>query len=769
MRARSDIVERLRFQIDKEALPESDWRRFLEEVRAYTVDIEERLRSIQDSRDRLLSIVDLIPVAFFVKDHESRFFLMNRACEEQWGLSFEALRGTDAGQYFPPDQMERFLAADRAIFAGREPVEFEEVFWSAAKQSNRTGYTFKRPLYDADDNPQYLVCVTLDVTERKRAERALADSELRLRTVLETNVDGIVMVDAETTRFSFPNRSFCELLGHVGPDAVLQMSLGDIHPAEALPDIRRHFEALLKGEAKVVPDLPILRKDGSILFADLSASAMVLEGRTYLLACFHDVTERKRAEETVRQMARYDLLTGLANRRVFVEELDRAIVRARRNAKSFAVLYLDIDHFKDVNDTLGHPVGDLLLRGAAERLLESVRTVDTVARFGGDEFAIILVDIQDPADAAVVSERILGAAVGPGLVDEAAVVAGSVADKVLHAFSRPFQIHGNEIHSGTTIGIAVYGADSSDAETMLAHADVALYRAKSDARGTYRFYGEAMDAEVRARVTMGMELREAIATDRLFLMYQPQVEIATGRIVGLEALVRWNHPSRGVVGPGTFIPAAEKNGLILPLGRWVIRRACSQIREWLDAGVSPPFLGVNLSGVQFKRPQDLEKDISASLAEFDLPASALELELTESVLMDASRDRNDLLLRFRKAGHRLAIDDFGSGYSSLDYLRRYPVDRIKIAQSFIADIGQATGSDAIVRAALGLARELNIEVVVEGVETAAQLELLETWGCRIVQGYHFSRPLRAPEATLLLRAGKVALRPAVPGNGVIAA
>ena len=451
------------------------------------------------------------------------------------------------------------------------------------------------------------------------------------------------------------------------------------------------------------------------------------------------------------RMARFDLLTGLVNRGVFVEALQQAFRWADRGDKTFAVLFLDIDHFKDVNDTLGHLIGDLLLQEVAYRLGAVVRGTDTVARFGGDEFAIILASIQDYADVSIP----VGVSQGRVGNQEAAAAAGVVAQKILEALSEPFLIQGNQIRSGTSVGIAVYGPGSPDAETLLSQADMALYRAKSEARGTYRFFNDAMDAEIRVRVTLGNELRDAINFGQLFLMYQPQVDIDTGRILGLEALVRWDHPTRGTVGPGSFIPEAERNGLIVPLGHWVLREACRQMKEWLDAGIGPTLVAVNLSSIQFKRPLELEKEIAAIMSEFGLEARSLELELTESVLMDASREHNDLLLRLRKAGYRIAIDDFGSGYSSLDYLRRYPVDRMKIAHRFIADIGPMPGNNAIVRAALGLARELEIEVVVEGVETVSQLQLLKGWGCRIVQGFYFAQPLSVAEVTELLRIGKI--------------
>jgi diguanylate cyclase (GGDEF)-like protein len=534
------------------------------------------------------------------------------------------------------------------------------------------------------------------------------------------------------------------------------MGIADVHPPEIIAEVLEHFHLLLSGATRVVPNLALKRKDGCIVFADLSAAPMTLQGRSYLVGCFHDVTARKQAEEQSARMACNDTLTGLRNRHGFVEVLEQTIARARRSGVRFGVLYLDLDHFKDINDTLGHPVGDVVLKAVAGRLLASVRAGDTVARFGGDEFAIILAEIGGASNAAMVSERLLGAICECGLAPAAvaAVVAG-VAKKIVRSMNEPISVEGNRVYSGASVGIAVYGADSPDAETVLSHADVALYRAKADHRGNYRFFTAGMDAEVRDRLGIRTDLHEAITSNELFLVYQPQVDIETGRIVGLEALVRWHHPRLGVVGPAKFIPEAERSGLIVPLGRWVLEEACRQTRAWLDAGIAPALIAVNLSAVQFKMPLELEKDIASIVASYGLPPAVLELELTESVLMEASRDYNDVLLRLRKAGHRIAVDDFGSGYSSLDYLRRYPVDRIKIAQTFIADLGVEAGSDAIVRAALGLARELHIEVVVEGVETVAQIGLLKAWGGRIVQGYYFARPLPVAEAAALLRTGTI--------------
>jgi diguanylate cyclase (GGDEF)-like protein len=440
-------------------------------------------------------------------------------------------------------------------------------------------------------------------------------------------------------------------------------------------------------------------------------------------------------------MARYDILTGLANRGVFAEALQHEIARAHRDGTSFAVLYLDLDHFKDVNDTLGHSIGDLLLKSVAERLRASVRETDTVSRFGGDEFALIATDLQEPADAA------------------------TLALKILAATSEPVLIGNIEVRSGASVGIAVYGPDSADTDTLLSHADIALYRAKSEGRGTYRFFTEAMDAEVRTEFMLGAELRQALVSNQLYLMYQPQVDIYTGRIIGVEALVRWLHPTRGLISPGLFIPVAEKSGLIVAIGRWVMHQSCRQMKEWLDAGIAPPLIAVNLSALQFKTPRELENDLKAILAETGVPPQVIELELTEGVLMDASREHGDVLLRLRKAGFRIAIDDFGTGYSSLDYLRRFPVDRIKIAQQFMFDPTEGSG-DAIIRAAIALAHELRLKVIVEGVETAKHLQRVKSCGGREVQGYYFSKPVQAEAMTALLMKGmSPSTRPALVLEG----
>jgi len=429
-----------------------------------------------------------------------------------------------------------------------------------------------------------------------------------------------------------------------------------------------------------------------------------------------------------RLRGRQDTVTGLINRSTFVQQIRLA---ADPDSKHFAVLYLNLDHFKDVNNAFGRAAGDQMLRAVAERLRAIVREEDSVARFGGDEFAILQTGVSDPAEAV------------------------ALADKVLKALGRPFPVGESEVRINASIGIAINSPDATDPETILSRSDMAVLRAKSDGRGAYRFFTEALDKEMRGRIVLGAELAEAIASGQLFLVYQPQVDIDSGHILGVEALVRWQHPERGLVMPGAFIPVAESNGLIVPLGRWVLREACRQMKAWLDAGIAPRMVGVNVSGLQFRVPSELENDVAAVLAETALPAERLELEFTESMLMELDREHEQALHRLRNTGLRIAIDDFGTGYSSLEYLSRIPVNRLKIGQTFIANLASKSKSAKIVKAAIGMTHELGLDVVVEGIETAEQLKLVRSFDGHKVQGYYFSKPVAAEQAAALLRMKKI--------------
>ena len=454
---------------------------------------------------------------------------------------------------------------------------------------------------------------------------------------------------------------------------------------------------------------------------------------TYIRSSRNHSSRMMRVNKKVSDLAQTDPVTSLANRRAFVDRLRTAIAACRRGAKPIAVLYFDLDHFKDVNDTLGHPIGDELLRQVAARIKRVVRANDVFARFGGDEFAILQSDISDHGDA------------------------GTLAAKIGQLIAQPYAIEGNEIHVSASIGIAIYSSDAGRPDEMMIQADLALYRAKEDGRNCYRFHSADLDRLVQERVIIAEELRGAIGRNELELHYQPQVELRSGRIVGVEALLRWNHPKRSSIPPSVFIPIAERSGQVQGLGQWVLDAACRQLREWEDAGIAPALVGVNFSALHFKASGEIDREVSASLNKWGIRPAMIEIELTESVLMDITQQHDARLQRLRQLGVRIAVDDFGTGYSSLSYLANYPISRVKIAQELVSGVEADSRSATVVRAAIRLAHELGIDIIAEGIETEGQQEFLLAAGCEHGQGFYFSRPVDAAHVTELLRSGKVAL------------
>lgn len=443
-----------------------------------------------------------------------------------------------------------------------------------------------------------------------------------------------------------------------------------------------------------------------------------------LVRTFTDVTVRKNSEALVAHMARHDELTGLANRILFHERIEQAVVQSKKSGQSFAVLLLDLDRFKDVNDTLGHAAGDALLKIAAQRLCQSVRESDTVARLGGDEFAIVQVAIEGSADAEAMCRR------------------------VLSRMGEAYEISGHAVDIGTSIGVALAPQDGFDADGLLKKADIALYTVKTSGRGGWRFFEPAMEANAQARRVLEYDLRKAVHGHQFELVYQPMIDLASNAIVGLEALLRWNHPQRGIVDPADFIPVAEDVGLIVEIGNWVLRRACAAAVDWPTA----PHVAVNLSPAQFK-DRKLTETIRNVLVETGLPPQRLELEITETVILQEDQSNLSVLQDLRALGIGIALDDFGTGYSSLSHLRVFPFTKIKIDGSFVKDLDKKPDCLAIVRAVADLGTSLNVPTIAEGVETRAQLELVRAVGCKEAQGFLFSRPI--PEREV---AGAIARR-----------
>ncbi len=555
------------------------------------------------------------------------------------------------------------------------------------------------------------VTVLSDVSNLKAQEQELAEANRRISAALGNMAQGLCMVGADG-RVLVCNSRFAGMFALPPADTLAGAPVGEVFAAMIAagafsPNLLASVEEEQRALAARPKALSFLRQgpDGEALA--VSHEPMPSGG---WVATYEDATERRRAEERIAFLAHHDALTGLPNRTLFRERAEQAAAELGRG-RGFAVLCLDLDGFKTVNDTLGHAVGDQLLRAVAERLIACARSADTVARLGGDEFAVVQAGANDPGDAEL------------------------LAGRVLEALGQPFELDGHRVVVGASVGIALAPRDGAQSDRLLRCADTALYRAKAAGRGAHRFFEPEMDARLLARRTMELDLRGALAADELELCYQPLVNLEAGRVCGFEALLRWRHPERGMISPAEFIPLAEETGLIVPIGAWALRRAC------LDASAWPEHVrvAVNVSPVQFRGP-GLFEAVAGALSDAGLPASRLELEITESVMLHDSAATLGILRRLHDLGVLIAMDDFGTGYSSLGYLRSFPFDKIKIDQSFIRDLPKEGGAEAIVRAITGLGSSLGMRTTAEGVETEAQLSRLRAEGCTEVQGYLFGRP-----------------------------
>jgi diguanylate cyclase (GGDEF)-like protein len=551
------------------------------------------------------------------------------------------------------------------------------------------------------------VAVCSDITLLKDQEARLVSTNLRLDTALDNMSQGLCLFDAEG-RLAVVNRRYIEIFD-LSPDApILGLTQEALASLGGIPS----REVALSGRDGTIPgrDLRHLANGRIVAVSHRSVSG------GGIVTTYEDVTERRQAEARIAYMARHDALTGLPNRSVLSERIDEALAQAGRGSH-FSVLCLDLDRFKEVNDTLGHPVGDALLRAVAERLAACVREVDTVARLGGDEFAIVLTDIHLPDAAAVMARRIV------------------------EVVSSPYTLDGHLVTIGVSIGICFAPGDGTSCDKLIKNADVALYRAKADGRGTWRFFEIEMDIRLQARRALELDLREALANGEFQLHYQPIYDFRARRIGGFEALVRWIHPTRGLVPPGDFITIAEEIGLIVPLGAWCLKTACLEAMRWPD-GIK---VAVNVSAVQF-RDEIVVASVRDALAASRLTPARLELEITESVLLKDNVATLATLHALRRLGVRIAMDDFGTGYSSLSYLRSFPFDKIKIDQSFVRDITPEADSGLIVRAVIGLGASLGMRTTGEGIETQTQFDRLAAEGCDEGQGYFIARP--GPSATV---------------------
>ena len=562
--------------------------------------------------------------------------------------------------------------------------------------------------------------LTAEITERTRAEKSLRRNEARMRRLVESNIIGIYFwttggIIAEA------NEAFLQLLGYTQQDLLE----GRVRCTEIIPPEHPKCTLDEAGTSSSAVEKEYVRKDGSRIPV-LVGSALLNGDRQEGVAFVLDLSPRKQAEERIRYMADHDALTGLPNRTLLQDRLKQAVAHAARSDSRVAVLFIDLDYFKHINDSLGHQVGDCLLCMVAERLQHCVREGDTVARLGGDEFVLTLPQLSDSTDAAV------------------------VAQKALTALAAPFLCEGHDLHVGGSIGISLYPEDGHDVETLMRTADTAMYHAKEKGRGNYQFFTQALNKAAQRQLALSNALRHALAHNEFTLYYQPQVNMESGAIFSAEALLRWQRPDRAPVNCNEFIAVAEETGLILPIGDWVLREACMQLKKWHEQGFKDLVVAVNLSARQFFQ-QNFPNSLRTILDQSGIPADRLDLEITESMLMKRSEDNIATLNRLSGMGVKLSVDDFGTGYSSLSYLQRFPVDALKIDRSFVSGIGQNMNDTALVTAIISMAHSLDLKVLAEGVETPEQIKFLRAHGCLSAQGYYYSEALPADGFTGLLR------------------
>jgi diguanylate cyclase (GGDEF)-like protein/PAS domain S-box-containing protein len=569
--------------------------------------------------------------------------------------------------------------------------------------------------------------------ERKNAEEALFEEKERAQVTLNSIGDAVICTDI-SGKITYLNLVAEKMTGWQLQEAAARpmaevFRILDATSRETIPNPME----MAVGENRTVhlpPNCVLLRRDGSEIPIEDSVSPIHdREGRvTGAVIVFSDVSAARALTLQMAHSAQHDFLTGLPNRMLFNDRVSQAIILAPRHAKKVGVLFLDLDGFKHINDSLGHPVGDKLLQSIASRLVHCVRGSDTVSRQGGDEFVVLLSEVDRSEDAAI------------------------TARKMLQTVAEPHSIDQHDLHVTTSIGLSVFPDDGHDAETLIKNADTAMYQAKENGRQSYQFFKPAMNVRAVERQSIEESLRRALEREEFALRYQPKVNLRTGEITGAEALIRWTHPTRGPVSPAQFIPVAEDCGLIVPIGNWVLREACKQARAWLDAGLSLGTMAVNISAMEFRHDNFLES-VFAILGETGLGPKSLELELTESVLMKRAESAASVLHTLKARGVQVAVDDFGTGYSSLSYLRKFPVDALKIDQSFVREITIVPEDTSIVTAIISMARSLKLRVVAEGVEKLAELEFLQAHQCEEAQGYYFSRPVLPEEFAKLLKTG----------------
>jgi diguanylate cyclase (GGDEF)-like protein/PAS domain S-box-containing protein len=683
------------------------------------------------------ALIDAIPNPVYFKDPEGRYQVYNRAWQELWG------DGKDWVGKTVHDMFDEAIAAlhddrDRPLLARPASVQYEALMPTTDGRRREMLYN-KVSFVDQEGKVAGLIGTITDVTGYKETERALEASEARFRVLTESGLD-LISVLAADGAILYQSLALKNLLGY-DPAETIGRNVFELVHRDDVEAARNAFVRIIETRHFREPlEFRIRHRDGQWrTFESLGTNCVDNPHIRGVVFNSRDVTDRKAIQQRIQHLAYHDNLTGLPNRGLLQDRLAHSIARAERSGRKVAVLFIDLDNFKNINDTLGHDVGDELLRQVSRRLSECVRAGDTIARQGGDEFIVLLDNLEDGRGSSV------------------------VAQKILNSLRASFPLGGTEQHVSGSVGIAVYPEDGRDAQTLMKNADTAMFHGKGIGKNTYQYFTAQMNIAVKRRMTLESALRRAVMQKDFVLHYQPEVDLDTGKIVAVESLVRWKTEDSGTVMPGDFIPLAEETGLISEIGEWVLREACRQNKEWQDRGLAPRRMAVNLSARQFADKAFLDTVVRV-LEDTKLDPKWLELEITESQVMRQTEGMILLLSRLSEMGVHMAIDDFGTGYSSLSYLKRLPIQKLKIDQSFIRDITVDPNDAAIVVAIINMARSLDLETIAEGVETAGQLALLREKGCRTGQGFYFSAPVSADSVYLLLRQNNLYSREAAPAR-----
>lgn len=689
---------------------------------------EKAEKEVRKTQAFLSSIVDNIPNMIFVKNAaDLRFVHFNRAGEALTGFSQAELLGKNDYDFFPKEQADFSVAKDRETLTARNQVLINEEPITTKDGKTRILQTKKLPILDEAGNPRYLLGIAEDITERKRVEeqlRVTADA-------VENTAEAVVIYDAGRCIVSV-NKAYTAISGYSAAEVMglpVELIGSEEHGQTFFSTLWRAVGQAGRWQGEILRR----RKNGDV-YPSLSSISAVKDPSgttTHYVLVFNDISSFKQYEAKLEFLAHHDALTQLPNRALFLDRLQEALKRAHRHDSKVGLLFIDLDRFKTINDSLGHQTGDELLQTVARRLTACVRESDVVARLGGDEFTVLLDELSDSDDSR------------------------KIAVKMLAALANPIVLGGHELAVSGSIGISCYPQDGGDAETLLKNADMAMYNAKEAGRNMYRFFGAEMNIRAQETLVMTNDLRRALQREELVLHYQPRYRLASGGISGVEALLRWQHPEQGLVPPVKFIPLAEETGLIIPIGERVFRVACEQMKHWRSLGIVESRMAVNLSPRQFQQA-DLTKRISSILREVGLEGTHLEVEITEGMAMQDPATTVRMLQELKAIGIAISIDDFGTGYSSLNYLKRFPIDHLKIDRSFVRDLRENPDDVAIVRAIIALAKGLGLSVIAEGVETAEQRNLLRIFGCDEGQGYLFSKPLAAQDIEKLLKAAPLA-------------